>query len=252
MRKIKLVLAYDGRDFSGWQRQKNATSIQAVLEKSLAVLTGEPVVVHSAGRTDAGVHAEAMPVHFTTSTSIPCEAFQKGVNSILPGDIRVLESEEVDSGFHARYDATGKVYHYYFSNAEVMCPTMRFYCAHVPRAVNIGRMTACLKLVIGKHDFSSFEAVGSRDPSIGGKGAVREIFSADLISYNPRHREYRAEIYGDGFLRKMVRNIMGTVFEVDRDRISPNDFRNILAVRDRGCAGPTAPAGGLFLSTVYY
>lgn len=252
MRKIKLIIAYDGGSFNGWQRQKNAASIQAVLERSLHVLTKEYLTVHSAGRTDAGVHAEAMPVHFTTSTAIPCQAFKKGLNSILPETVRIVEADEVSDNFHARYDAIGKVYHYYFSNSEIMYPTRRYYCAHTPRVKNIKKMVSCLKTLIGKHDFSSFEATGSRDLSSGKKGAIREIFSADIISYNTQLNEYRLEIYGHGFLRKMVRNIAGTLFEAGYDQISPDDFQEVLQAGDRKYAGPTAPACGLFLHKVYY
>lgn len=247
-----MIIAYDGSCFSGWQRQKNAAGIQAVIEKSLTVLTGETVAIHSAGRTDAGVHAEAMPAHFTTSSFIPIQAFRKGLNSILPDSVRIVEANEVSGSFHARYDATGKVYHYYFSNSEIMCPTRRHYCAHAPRVVNIDKMRSCLHLLTGRHDFSSFEAVGSRKPGTVGRGAVREIFDTAIISYNSCFNEYRAEIYGDGFLRKMVRNIMGTLFEAGRNKLSIPEFEKILRAEDRRYAGPTAPACGLFLHKVFY
>lgn len=252
MRTIKLEVAYDGRNFSGWQRQKNAASVQAALEEGLTVLTGDSLTVHSAGRTDAGVHAEAMPAHFVTGAAIPCQAFKKGLNSILPKDIRVVEAVEVPDGFHARYDALGKVYHYYFSNTAIMCPTRRNYCAHFPRVVNFTRMADCLNMLIGKHDFSSFEAAGSRNPISGGRGALREIFRADLICYNRQADEYRLEIYGDGFLRKMVRNIMGTLVEAGSNKLSLTGFEKVFEAGDRGAAGPTAPACGLFLHKVYY
>ncbi|MFO7760350.1 MAG: tRNA pseudouridine(38-40) synthase TruA [Thermodesulfobacteriota bacterium] len=252
MRKIKLIIAYDGRSFSGWQRQKKAASIQAALEQGLNVLTRENLTVHSAGRTDAGVHAEAMPVHFITSSAIPCQAFKKGLNSILPGAIRIVEADEMPGSFHARYDALGKVYHYYFSNSETMYPMRRYYCAHAPRVKNIEKMTSCLEILIGRHDFSCFEATGSRNFSSGRRGAIREIFSADIISYNKQLNEYRFEIYGQGFLRKMVRNIMGTLFMAGRNKLSLADFKEVLLAGDRKYAGPTAPACGLFLHKVYY
>lgn len=247
-----MIIAYDGSSFSGWQRQRNAASIQGVIEKSLAVLTRETVAIHSAGRTDAGVHAEAMPAHFTTSSLIPIQAFKKGLNSILPASVRVIEANEVSEEFHARYNAKGKVYHYYFSNSEIMCPTRRYYCAHIPRVNNIEKMRSCLHTLTGRHDFSSFEAAGSRIPGSEGRGAVREVFDTSIISYNSYLNEYRTEIYGDGFLRKMVRNIMGTLFEAGRDRLSTTGFEEILRARNRGYAGPTAPACGLFLHKVYY
>ncbi len=248
-RTVKLVLAYDGTRYHGWQRQANAPTIQAAVEEALATLTGEPVVVHGAGRTDAGVHALGMVAHFQTASRIPAEGLLRGANSVLPDDIRVLAVEDVDNAFHARYSATGKTYWYQLSFEPVLLPTMRLYWAAFRPPVDQDRMAACLEALVGTHDFSSFEASGSRTGEER-RGAVRTIFAARLLPMGDKR--FRIEIQGDGFLRHMVRNIVGTVVEVGQGRRSVEDFRRLLTARDRRLAGATAPACGLFLRAVHY
>ncbi len=248
-RSFKLLLAYDGTRYQGWQRQAEAATIQGVLEAALARLTGEPVTVHGAGRTDSGVHALGMTAHFRTRSTIPARGLLRGANSILPADIRLLAVEEVDNAFHARYSAVSKTYCYQLSFEPVLLPTMRLYWAWFRPPADPGPMAACLAMIQGTHDFSSFEASGSR---AGGepRGAVRTIFAARLQQDAPAR--FRIEIRGDGFLRHMVRNIVGTVVEVGQGRRTVEDFRRLLAARDRRQAGPTAPACGLFLEAVHY
>ena len=253
MRNIKLIIAFDGTGFSGWQRQTNALTVQGVIEEKLRKMTSEEVALHGAGRTDAGVHALGMPAHFTTETSISAEAFQKGLNSLLPDDIQILSSEDVPLAFHSRINAFCKLYRYYFTTVEICLPTRRLYCAHVPGMKDIEALRKSLSCLEGAHDFSSFEAVGSRDLSqVGGRGATREIFSATVNCLDESHAEWYIDICGDGFLRKMVRNIVGTLFEVGYGRMSIQDFGHVLQAKDRNMAGPTAPACGLFLKKVYY
>ena len=253
MRKIKLIVSYDGTDFAGWQRQKNAVTVQGLIENKLKVMTSESNSLHGAGRTDAGVHALAMPAHFVTETAIPPLAFHKGLNSLLPKSVRIVSAEDVPDDFHARHSAVAKIYQYIFTTAAICSPTRRLYCAHTPQMVFIDKIKQALQLIQGVHDFSSFEASGSRDKEHeGGRGAVREIFSTVINCLEAEADEWYIEVAGDGFLRKMVRNIVGTLFEVGYGRLSVDDFATVLNSKNRNVAGPTAPACGLFLKKVYY
>lgn len=252
-RNIKLLLAYDGTCYAGWQRQNDLPTIQGVIEERLAVMTGETIVLHGAGRTDAGAHALGMVANFLTRKAIPCAGFIKGLNSMLPDDIRVLAAEEADKEFHARYSATGKCYVYNLTAGWLMMPAERLYSTLVPSPLDWERMRACLRLLVGRHDFSSFEATGSRDPENGnGLGAVREIYAAELCQDRRRSDKFKIVISGSGFLRHMVRNIAGTLVEAGQGKRTEEDFGLLLANRDRTKAGPTMPARGLFLKEVYY
>ena len=250
-RNIKLLLAFDGTNYAGWQKQASAATIQGVIEAGLQIMTREHTSLHGAGRTDAGVHAIGMVANFATGTSIPCQGFAKGLNSLLPPDIRVLEATEVDGNFHARRSARAKTYWYNLTTGPVQLPTERLYWAHVAAELDIDAMKAGLQLVLGSHDFASFEGAGSREPGVAGRGAVRTIFTADFKSLGPGGR-YRFIITGDGFLRHMVRNIVGTMLEVGLGRLAPGAIAAIMAAGDRSAAGPTAPPHGLFLKEVRY
>jgi tRNA pseudouridine38-40 synthase len=253
MRTLLLLLAFDGTDFSGWQRQKGDTTIQGEIEAQLARMTGRAVTLHGAGRTDAGVHALGMTASFETDSAIPCQGFLKGLNSLLPPAIRILAVEEKEPGFHARFSARGKSYLYHLSCGGVGLPTRRLYTCHVSRPLALPPMRQCLALLVGEHDFAAFEAVGSRDLAYaGGRGSVRTIFRAELTVGAGLEPDLTIELAGDGFLRHMVRNIVGTLLEVGLGRMSPEDFAAVLAGRDRAAAGATAPARGLFLKEVYY
>jgi tRNA pseudouridine38-40 synthase len=250
-RNIRLLLAFDGTDYAGWQKQKSEETIQGVIEDRLHVMTGEHSCVHGAGRTDAGVHALGMVANFETGTEIPCQGFAKGLNSMLPSAIRVLAAVEVEAGFHARRSARAKTYWYNLTNGPVQLPTERLYCTHVLAELDFEAITAGLAHVAGTHDFSSFEGSGSRDPELAGRGAVRTIFEASLKTMGEGN-SHRFVITGDGFLRHMVRNIVGTMLEVGQGKLAPSEVAGILAARDRSTAGPTAPARGLFLKEVLY
>ncbi len=253
MRNIKLVLAYDGTAYAGWQRQKKEPTIQGLLEDKLAIMTGRSVTLHGAGRTDAGVHALAMVANFVTDSQIPVEGFCRGLNSMLPDDVRIKAVEEVSSDFHARYNAAGKVYLYNITADTVLEPTERLYRALVPVGFDPEPVQACLKMLIGQFDFSSFEATGSRDTSHQqGRGAVRKIFSSELVQASEMPNKFQFLLAGDGFLRHMVRNIVGTLIEVGQGKRSVSDFAVLLEARDRSLAGPTMPAKGLFLKEVFY
>lgn len=254
MRTLRLTLAFDGTGYAGWQRQKDQPTIQRVLEEKLTLMTAAPVHVDGAGRTDAGVHALAMVASFHTATTIPVEGFRKGLNSLLPLDIRVMEVVEEVPGFHARYSAVAKAYEYRVDFGDTQLPTARLYAHHLPSPLDQDEMRPCLQALIGSHDFSSFEATGSRDPSQeGGRGAIRTLFRAayqEVGSGLALSGLFR--FVGDGFLRHMVRNLVGTLIEVGQGKLTSVGFKEVMQARDRTLAGPMAPARGLFLRNVFY
>ncbi len=251
MRIIRLLIAYDGTGFHGWQVQPNAPTIQGEIEKRLALIHTRVVTLHGAGRTDAGVHAAGMVAHFHTEKQIQPQAFANGLNSMLPGSIRILEASEEDDGFHSRFSATAKTYVYAINNGAVMMPCDRLYRVHIRAGLDFGRMRECLETLVGIHDFASFETTGSRDLSHSeGKGSIRTITEASLTHESDDFFHFC--LTGDGFLRHMVRNIVGTVLEVGLGRRTADGFRQALLSRTRSAAGPTAPAHGLMLKKIYY
>ncbi|WP_136798538.1 tRNA pseudouridine(38-40) synthase TruA [Desulfosediminicola ganghwensis] len=250
-RNIKLSIAFDGTDFNGWQRQKHDVTIQGEIEKCLATMTNCQTDLHGAGRTDAGVHADQMIAHFSTTSGISTAAFRKGLNSMLPYAIRILAAEEVPLDFHSRFSAKGKQYQYSLYTGEVMPPTERLYALHAPFYLDFDRIRECLDLLIGTHDFSSFENSGSRDKEKESrKGAVRTIMVAKVDNLD-KYR-YNFTFIGEGFLRHMVRNIVGTLLEVGKGRRTVNEFGHALQAKDRSAGGATAPAHGLRLIKVLY
>ena len=252
LRNIKLIIAYDGTRYAGWQKQKKDPTIQGLLEGAITTMTSAPVTLHGAGRTDAGVHALGMVANFTTAANIPCPGFLKGLNSILSADIRILTATDTGPEFHARRSACAKTYVYNICNTPVQIPTERLYSAHIPGNLDIDAIKDSLACIQGTLDFSSFEASGSRDPEkTGGRGAIREILAARINRQETEGR-IRITLTGNGFLRHMVRNIVGTLIQVGKGTITVQDFTEILAAKDRSCAGPTAPARGLFLKEVHY
>ena len=250
-RNIRLLLAYDGSDFCGWQRQDNGRSIQGEIETALAHITQQEVFLHGAGRTDAGVHADGMVAHFQTTAKVPCPNLRRGLNALLPDAIRVYEAEQVAPTFHARFSAIAKEYRYEIFRGQDQPPRLRRYTLQVSSPLDLAGIAGCLSLIHGTHDFSSFENTGTRDKSLTtGKGAVRTITEARLRDDGAS--SLSLFFRGDGFLRNMVRNLVGTLLEVGRGKISPQEFAAILAAKDRSAAGPTAPAHGLWLARVFY
>lgn len=251
MRNIRLLIAYDGTGFGGWQRQKNAVTIQGEIEKRLAVMTAGPVSLLGAGRTDAGVHARGMVANFHTEKTIPCAAFLKGLNSMLPPSIRILRAEDAPADFHARFSAKGKTYIYRIFSGPVLLPAERFNTYHIPFPLQFEHIFECLTIITGTHDFASFEMPGSRDKSqTGGRGSIRTIHAADF--HESGDQTFQFTITGDGFLRQMVRIMIGTILEVGRGRRSMEDFRQTLQARERVRAGAPAPAHALTLLEVFY
>jgi tRNA pseudouridine38-40 synthase len=250
-RRIRLTIAYDGTRYCGWQRQENGRSIQQEIETRLETMTQEEIKLHGAGRTDAGVHAEAMVAHFDCTSRITNSRFLHGLNSMLEGDIRILTAETCASDFHARFSAKGKCYQYHLCTASVQPPTRRLYSLHVTAPLDLPLICRCLLLLEGTHDFQSFENTGTRDKTIvTGRGAVRTIYSARILTVDSTHLIF--EFIGDGFLKNMVRNLMGTLLEAGKGKINSQEFAEIMEAKDRSAGGATAPPHALFLKQVFY
>lgn len=244
-KNIKLTLAYDGTRYHGWQRQKTRITIQQVIEEKIEVMVGRSVRLIASGRTDAGVHALNQVCNFLTHSTIAPESIKKGLNSLLPNDIIVNHAEYVPSEFHARYSAKSKIYEYRILNRE--CPDIfqRGFSWHVRIPLKINEIAACLDLLEGTHDFSCFKSSGSENTD-----PVRSVMTAGI--HGPENGMLRLFIEADGFLRHMVRNIVGTVVGAGLGKISPKRFVEIVDSGDRRLAGVKAPPQGLFLVEVRY
>jgi tRNA pseudouridine38-40 synthase len=251
MATFKITVAYDGTGFVGWQRQAAGESIQGLLEGALRELDGRQVNVHGAGRTDAGVHALGQVASFTLERAMSAATLRQAMNAHLPEAIRVLEAVEADPGFHARFDARDKTYRYRIWNGDVLNPFERPYAWHVPGALDVDAMDAAARTLEGRHDFAAFQATGGAAKETG-----REVRRCAVTAApSPVHGTARLvvlEISGTGFLRHMVRAIVGSVVEIGRGRRRPGWLREVLASGDRTLAGPTVPAHGLFLVGVNY
>jgi tRNA pseudouridine38-40 synthase len=245
MRTIKLTIAYDGTRYQGWQIQPKGPTIQGVIEEKLSVLMGEKVDLIGAGRTDAGAHASGQVAHFKTEGPMKILTIQKALNSLLPPDIVIRKVEEVGENFHARKSPRSKIYEYRILNEPVRSPFHREYAWHLPTPLNWGEMKRATKKLIGQHDFSSFRSAGS-----SAKTSIRKVARAEWK--HSRDGLVRFEIEGNGFLKQMVRAIVGTLVEVGKGKISAAEFQQIIESKDRKKAGPTAPAHGLFLKEVKY
>ena len=244
MRRIHLIVEYDGTDYAGWQRQSNAMTVQEWLERAVKKLTGETVCVHGASRTDAGVHALGQSAHFDTESRIPEDKFAFALNTILPPDIRVSGSEEVDGEFHSRFSGKGKRYRYLIYAAPHAGALNRRTHAHVIYPLDVERMRAEAATLVGTHDFGAFAASGSVV-----KDTVRTIYRADVIQNGP---EITLIVEGNGFLYNMVRIIAGTLIGVGSGKIEPGAFRRAIESGSRLDLGITAPAHGLTLMEVFY
>ena len=251
VRTIKLTLAYDGTAYVGWQRQATGVSVQGLLESALAPFEGGPVPVVGAGRTDAGVHALGQVASFPLLHAIGPDALVRALNARLPADVRALGGEDAPPGFHARRDARHKTYRYRLLNGPVAGPLEARFAWHVPEPLDIAALVDALRRVEGTHDFAAFQASGS-----SARTSVRRVLRATASlapAADPGGGEVvTIELTADGFLRHMVRNIVGTVVEVGRGRRAPACMEVVLAGRDRSAAGATAPPQGLCLVRVAY
>jgi tRNA pseudouridine38-40 synthase len=246
--KFKLVIAYDGSGYEGWQAQKIGTGVQQIVETALAKLFPSAPRLHSSSRTDTGVHALGMVAHF----EIPRAEFKMNIgrlvlaiNAWLPEDVRVVSACSAKGEFHARFDAGGKQYRYFVWNHGAMNPLLRRTAWHVPRKLDLKAMRAAARLFVGKRDFKSF--AGTQNYEM--KTTVRRLTRCDVKKSGA---QFTFIIEGDGFLYKMCRGIVGTIVQVGQRKIAVADIKSILARRDRRVAGTTAPAHGLVLWKVFY
>ena len=265
MRNIKLVTAYDGTDFCGWQVQPDAPSIQGTLASAIGRITGENVLPQGSGRTDAGVHALAQIATFQSESVIPLTNLVTALNDILPASIRVLEAAEVPADFHPRKSAKSKTYRYRIYRSAICPPFLARYVWHYPYPLYPESMREAAPRIEGEHDFSSFAAVdpektpnqpasGPR-PRAGPFDAATEGSNVRMIFSSTWHQEADELVYevrGNGFLHHMVRNLVGTFLLVGKGTIDAHDITAILEARNRSLAGSTAPARGLYLVNVEY
>ncbi|MGA3207607.1 MAG: tRNA pseudouridine(38-40) synthase TruA [Syntrophales bacterium] len=244
-RNIKMILEYDGTRYHGWQRQANGLTVQELLEEVISTITREDIRVAGSGRTDAGVHALGQVANFRTSSNIGPRGLLQGINSILPWDVAVKELAETDASFHARYDAKSKIYLYQIYRGAVRSALYRDYAWFIHEPLDFEKMKEAAQLLLGTFDFSSFCAA-----NCGIKNHVRTVIAVDMAM--DRRGMVKFSIEADGFLKYMVRNIVGTLVDVGRGKLSRAELMNIVEAKDRTRAGQTAPAHGLFLKEVKY
>ena len=250
MRNLKVLLAYDGSEFSGWQVQPDVATVQGTLASAIGRLTGEKVLSQGSGRTDAGVHALAQVASFGTDSPIPAENLAKALNDILPPSIRVLEVTEAPPEFHARKSARAKTYRYRMLRSSICAPFLARYVWHYPYPLDENAMRRAAGLVVGEHDFTSFAAVDQeRSGEQEDVSKVRRIFCS---TWEQDGEEFIYTVRGSGFLHHMVRNLVGTFVLVGKGTLSPDEITRILESRSRSAAGATVPANGLYLVNVEY
>ncbi len=247
MRRIRITLSYDGTEFHGWQIQPDVLTIQGVVERAVGEIEGAPVDVTASGRTDAGVHALAQVAAFNLANPIPADNLRRAMNRLLPASIRILETAEAPAGFHPRHDAIAKTYEYRIFRGEVCPPFERRYVHHHPYPLDVERMAALAPVLEGEYDFSAFAAADDKDAL--GRSKVRTIFSS-RVEVRDERIYYR--VRGSGFLKHMVRNIVGSLLEAGKGNLDEAGLRALLTPGCAGKGGPTSPASGLFLIGVEY
>jgi tRNA pseudouridine38-40 synthase len=254
MRILKLTLSYDGTRLVGWQRQAEGESVQGVLEAALTRFEGRPVTVHGAGRTDAGVHALGQVASVEVTFAHDTTTLARALNAHLPEDVRVLSVHDAPPGFHARFDARSKTYRFCIRNGPVASPFERPFVWHVPQPLDVEAMRQAASRLLGRHDFSAFRSLGTDVPdSVRTLHASAVVETAGAVPWlGDGGRLLTYEVTGDGFLRHMVRAIVGTLVEVGRGWRDPAQMDALLQSGDRARAGATAPAHGLFLVRVDY
>lgn len=242
---FKLIIEYDGSGFHGWQRQKKERTIQATIEKALGTMTRENVSLIGSGRTDAGVHALGQVAGFKTRSCLKAEVFFNGLNSLLPDDVVIRACEQMPDTFHARFDVVSKRYRYHILNRTFAPAIGRQFVWHIRKPLDTVAMAAAAEALLGTHDFKAFEGTGSPRAH-----TVRTVADSTLKAAGKGNLTY--DIEANGFLRFMVRNIVGTLVDVGLGKIAAQDVQRILQSKDRSLAGATAPPQGLFLMDVTY
>jgi tRNA pseudouridine38-40 synthase len=251
MRYFKLTIAYDGTDFHGWQIQANKPTIQGELVSVLQRLTQERIVLHGAGRTDAGVHALGQVGSFRTQSPLSALEFQRALNALLPPSIRIVASEEVGPDFNARWSAVGKTYRYRLYRGRVVPPFLYRYVLHYPFPLDEDKMRNAAARFVGVHDFSSFAASTGSEDDDKERSTEREIFLTELIR-SADSEELVFTVKGRSFLRYMVRKMVGTLLDVGRGRLAPEDVDRLYELKDRSKSGPTVPPQGLVMVEVLH
>jgi tRNA pseudouridine38-40 synthase len=258
MRTLKLTIAYDGTDFAGWQRQAADRTVQATIEDALLPIEGSRAILIGAGRTDAGVHAAGQVASVTLAAPIATDDLRRALNATLPADVRILSIEEMSGTFNAQFAARRKTYHYAIWSNGVVPPALRRYVWHVAQPLDVAAMNAAAQVVVGSHDFSAYQAAGSDVVTsvrtiVESNVAVVPVESMTLMAGPHIDGNLLAyHITGSGFLRHMVRNIIGTLVDIGRGRKTPDEMQRILESRNRALASATAPAKGLTLWRVDY
>jgi tRNA pseudouridine38-40 synthase len=251
MRYFKLTIAYDGTDFHGWQIQANKPTIQGEIVNVLQRLTQEKIVLHGAGRTDAGVHALGQLGSFRTQSHLSAEEFQRALNALLPPTIRIAGAEEVGPDFNARWSARGKIYRYRLYRGKVVPPMIWRYVLHYPFPLDEEAMRDAAARFVGMHDFASFAASTGSEDDDKERSTEREIYSTELVRTSD-NEELVFTVSGRSFLRYMVRKMVGTLLDVGRGRLTPLDIERLYELRDRSKSGPTVPAQGLVMVEVQH
>lgn len=242
--RVLITVEYKGTAYCGWQRQKNALSVQEVLANAYFKLTGEKVTMHGSGRTDAGVHALGQKVHFDTSSAIPAERLPFAINPLLPQDIKVKDAKEVSKDFNARFDVKRKTYVYKFYVSPTESPMLYDFQCHLVTVPDMTLMQECAKRIVGTHDFLPFQATGGHV-----KSTVRTVYSIDIDKTDD---QYSITVCGNGFLYNMVRIIAGTIYWCGIGKITPDDVDKAFETKDRKLLGKTLEAKGLYLAKVEY
>ncbi len=247
IKKYRMLIAYDGTNYSGWQIQPNGITIQETIQNALKTILKTSVKIQGSGRTDQGVHAKGQVAHFEVEHCLDVERLLLSLNGLLPKDIRVRFIDQVPLDFHATYSARSKIYHYHLWLEPVIDPVLHPYRLHVRKPLDLKQMTKAAKKFVGKKDFTTFANL--RGPGIVYKNPIRHLIRLDMI---PQEGGVRLEFEGDGFMYKMVRNIMGVLLEVGQKRRNVESLTELFKMKSRQAIGMPAPAHALFLQKVVY
>ncbi len=244
-KNFKIIIEYDGTNFFGWQKQPDKKTVQGEIEKALSLILNQTIKITGSGRTDAGVHAVGQVANFHADTNILPQKIKAALNSLIKDPVVIRDCHLVADSFHARYNTVSKEYHYFILNRQDPCAIERMYQWHIRSVLDIEAMTRCCHAITGIFDFKSFENTGSPRSS-----SIRQVFFSNISQLD--HQRLVFKICASGFLKYMVRNLMGTIVLAGLNKISIDEFIQILKVKDRSLAGQTAPAHGLFLKKVNY